>query len=151
MPEYKYLKYRNDLGLLRDLTYRAKVELEFIQADRANNELYNSLIEKHRQLVALAVDVYGAKSNQVQYIKKNTPEKPKSNAKSFQDVMRRYAQWEEDERKRAKGREYYQNRKQKTDAIITQLETRGFALGVDFTRDSALSFALTVLIEDEAS
>jgi len=150
MDDYKVVKYHGDIGALADPKNYEAWQTRFMDAHRHNEALYKQRINQHRELLALAKNVYGGETNEVRYIRSHQPQRSRMNLeREWQKVVQKFLQWKEDEKRRAAGRESYQRKKARLMEWTRILEENGFVQPHDFRWNYADKAAANLLVEVE--
>lgn len=127
---------------------------QYNEMERKNGAHYDAIMKAYREMLTLAVSVYGAQSKVHRYLLSNAPDAPPSitvkrgRAKTiWQKDLEKIQQFQVDEHRRAKQRAYRQRRKAEIEAAVKALESAGYVLGEHFGRNEAPRFAAEVLVE----
>jgi hypothetical protein len=140
---YKIPEFSGDWGDFSEEAFRQLVN----RAHRENQAAYRSAIKLHRELVKIAASLYGSKSRQLAYLRREDPEAPPDLVKkAWKPTIRKYEKWLEAEEKRAKGRDYRKRVKQSNEL----LQEHGYQPRQHYKPSSAISFANEVIVYDEA-
>ncbi len=144
MPDYIKWKMTGHISQLSTQEARDFIKRKFDEVDAHNQQLYNALVEKDSKIGALLIEVYGERSKQYAYWRKQIVPKPKTHHRVYKKLLQDYWKWQEAEDRREKQRGYYRRRNE----ARALLEANGYVYGEHFG-GNAISFAREVLIEVE--
>lgn len=123
-----------------------KFNAEINSAHQENHKLYQTAVKLHREIIKNANSLWGSKSRQLAYLRREAPEAPPDLIKkAYNPTIKKYKKYLEAEEKKAKSRDYRQRVKDK----IELLEELGYEAGQHFKRSSAISFAREVVLYDD--
>ncbi|HEX2618535.1 MAG TPA: hypothetical protein VHL11_00275, partial [Phototrophicaceae bacterium] len=108
------------------------------KCDQQNQRLYQDVLNLHRQMLIIAGQLYGDRSNEIKYLRQRPPGKPMDMAKKWKKLLHRFEQWKADERKRQSSRASYQRQKARKAEAMDYLEAAGLVLHKDFDRYDCL-------------
>lgn len=124
-----------------------KFNAEINRAHQENHKLYQTAVKLHCEIIKNASNLWGSKSRQLAYLRREAPESPPDLIKkAYNPIIKKYKKWLEAEEKKAKSRDYRQRVKQN----IQLLEELGYEPGQHFKSSSAISFAREVVLYDDA-
>lgn len=136
MVDYRKLKFNSDLSAMTDDDYRAWQQA-FAKADADNDALWRAALKKHQALCQSVLELYGARSRQFAYFKREVPNKPTSHRNEATKLRRNY----EAELGRRQKREYERDRRRRAEETAELLENIGYEEDVHFRKSNAITFA----------
>jgi len=143
-------KHYNDEELLK-MTEEKVEELtqQHNELDKRNREIYNGLGKKKKELIKLAVDIWGDRSNEYRYLKKATIPSPTNWTDYWERTLSRRKKLMEEKKAEQKEKEREEERKRKVERAILWLQARGKRLGEDFHMESAIHVANDIAFDEE--
>ena len=125
----------------------SKMEIEIKTCNEHNEKIWASILERHKEMMEIASSLYGANSNPVKYLRKQSINHP--SRFSFSDFKRSVEDSKKEKISKNKIYEDDNKKRELTMKAINWLTERDYVLSEDFNIDNAIKFANDIAFDEE--
>lgn len=123
-------------------------EIETDECDAHNCLVHKHRVEKYRQIIILAIEIWGKASNEAKYLHKAfVPSKPYLNFR--EQVLDKIEKFNKEKEEKLKKEEELKRKEQLSNEAVSWLLERGYKFDKDFNIQTAIEFADEVAFNEE--